>query len=157
MHVICSSTNGNCSHFVFSSDTAEIGPKARLQLGRYERKSFLGAENTVHEVADIRMRHRESLLSAVRFADLVVICDSDPSDESLGYFHFVRFADSDTPEEPRALDQFRKNSHRLAHLFIRIEKMRRHAQADTGTAIDKDFSLVQALDHRRSIVDADHY
>ena len=52
--------------------------------------------------------------------------------------------------------QLRQNPHRLLHLFIRIEEMRRHAQTDGGAAIDENFSLCEALDHSRPVFDMDH-
>src|SRR5207245_10048088 len=77
--MICCSTNGNGFHFVFARNTTEIRPQARFQLRCDEGKSLLRAENTVHEVADIGMRHRESLLSAVRFTDCLPVSHLIPA------------------------------------------------------------------------------
>src|SRR5262249_45547414 len=55
------------------------------------------------------------------------------------------------------LNQFRQNFHRLFHFFIRVEEMWRHAQANPGTAINKNFSFSQALHHRGSVFDVNHH
>src|SRR5262249_31994191 len=45
------------------------------------------------------------------------------------------------------LDQLSQNFHRLFHFFIGIEKVWGHAQANSGTAINKNFSFSEALHH----------
>jgi len=50
----------------------------------------------------------------------------------------------------------RQNLHCLSHFFIRIEEMRRHAQADSGAAINKKSSFGQALNHSGAIFNVDH-
>src|SRR5258708_484590 len=53
--------------------------------------------------------------------------------------------------------QIRQNPHRLPHLFIRIEKMRRQAQADAGAAVDENFFRRQTLDHPRTVFNVNHH
>src|SRR5436309_13772266 len=79
MYVIRGSANGDCFHVVCAGDAAEVRPEVCLQLRRYEWKPFLSAEHAVHEIANIRMRHCEALLSIVRFADLLAILHLIPA------------------------------------------------------------------------------
>jgi hypothetical protein len=81
-------------HAIFSGYSAHVWPKARFEFFVDERKSFLGTEDVMDQIAHVRVRHYGFSFSVVRFADYFVCSSKDPSDKSLGYFHVVRFADS---------------------------------------------------------------
>ncbi len=126
-----------------------------LKLRRYEFQSLLRAEDTVHEANNVRMGHSESLLSVVRCADFVITSPLIP--EALGYFRPSASRTRFFPRDAGFLNHLRQNPHRLMHLFIGIKEMWRHAQADTGTTINKNFSLVKTLDHPGSVLDVNHH
>ncbi len=84
--MIYHSTHGNRLHSILASDAAEIGSEARFEFWINEGEPFFGAKDTMHEIADVRNEPLWEILSVVRFADLIVICESVLSDESLDYF-----------------------------------------------------------------------
>src|SRR5690349_349262 len=57
MNMVVNPASVDQLHFVFTCDTAHIWQQPTLQLGRDQRTTLLCAEDAVHELAHIRVRH----------------------------------------------------------------------------------------------------
>ena len=80
MHVIRNAARGDQDYFVLPCDAAGVLKKPLLERGRDHWTPKFGAEDAVHQLANIRVGHAVSVVPP----GLVVVCGL-PSDESLGY------------------------------------------------------------------------
>jgi hypothetical protein len=85
--VVLDAAHNQRPHLVLTSDAAEVGPEALLQLRLDDRAAFPGGEHAMHEATDEGVHGFLSFLSSLtgRVLFLLIL----PSDKSLGYSHGV--------------------------------------------------------------------